>query len=94
MHQGLKKYTYIRMRKKRLIPVVNKSFANIRTNRKSTKIGKQKERKTTLLHILSDKLARLHMRRLGHGYERKTWENKERISLKNNTKQRHNNQLY
>ena len=40
---------------------------------------KTKQTKNNIMDISSDKEAKTHTRRLGHGYERKTW--KEKLNL-------------
>ena len=62
---------YIKKKKERLITTANNSMGNIRKTVKQQKLENVNGKNNNCVDISRDKLARLHERRWGDGYERK-----------------------
>ena len=77
--QGLKKY--IKKSQERLIATANNSTNKIKIKRTTTKSRKQQWEEKQLMNISSDKLAKSHMKRPGHGYKWKTLREKLNLFL-------------
>ena len=63
--------TTLKRMKKRLVKAVSNNTDSIRTNRTRTKTKKQNWEEKNCIDISIDKLAKFHMRKPEHGYERK-----------------------